>query len=276
MKQPAAAQIVRDVQYGEADGAPLFLDVVQPLARGAGLRPAIVEIHGGGWSGGEKNPQHVLSLASAGFFCVSIDYRLSPQHLFPAHLHDCKAAVRWLRVHAPELGVDAERVGVWGGSAGGHLAALLGTSYDVTELEGNSGWSGVSTRVQAVVSVCGASDFSQISPEHLAANPVSLFGGPVHDHPELVQLANPIAHLQADAPPFLLFHGDADELSPYQQSVLLRDALEQAGVNVTLHTAHGGKHGFTREWDERIDNLRLEFFKKHLGNPEQELATTMH
>ena len=273
MKQLATVQVIRDIRYGEADGVALFLDVVQPLTRNSQPRPAILEIHGGGWSSGEKNPQHVLSLAQAGFFCVSIDYRLSPRHLFPAHLHDCKAAVRWLRVHAADLGIDGERIGVWGGSAGGHLAALLGTSYEVSELEGNSGWSGVSARVQAVVSVCGASDFSQVSLEHLAANPVPLFGGPVHEHPELVQLANPIAHLRPDAPPFLLFHGDADELSPYKQSVLLREALEQAGVPVTLHTAHGGKHGFTPEWDERIDKLRTAFFKKHLGDPEQEPAT---
>ncbi len=267
MQRPAV-QIIQDVKYGEVDGLPLFLDVVQPLARNASPRPAVLEIHGGGWSAGEKEPQHVLRLALAGFFCVSINYRLSPQHFFPAHIHDCKAAVRWLRVHASDLGVNPDRVGVWGGSAGGHLAALLGTSYDVPELEGNSGWPGVSARVQAVVSVCGASDFSQISNEHFAANPISLFGGPPHQHPELVQLANPIAHLRPDAPPFLLFHGDADELSPYGQSVLLRDALKRVGVPAILHTAHGGKHGFTPVWEERIDDLRLAFFKKYLGDPQ--------
>lgn len=138
------------------------------------------------------------------------------------------------------------------------------------ELEGSSGHPGVSARVYAVVSVCGASDFSQISREHLVANPVPLFGGPVHERPELVQLANPIAHLRPDAPPFLLFHGDADELSPYEQSVLLRDALEHMGVPVELHTAHGGKHGFTDEWNARIDGFRLAFFKKILGDPERE------
>lgn len=270
MSYPAEVQVVRDVKYGEVNGAPLLLDIVQPLARGAHLLPAILEIHGGGWTTGEKDPNSVLSLARAGFFCISINYRLSPQHLFPAHIHDCKAAVRWLRFHASDLGVEPERIGVWGGSAGGHLATLLGTSYDVPELEGNSGWSGVSARVQAVVSVCGASDFSQISREHLDANPVHLFGGPVHERPELVQLANPIAHLRPDAPPFLLFHGDADELSPYEQSVLLRDALEHTGVPVVLHTAHGGKHGFTQEWNERIDKLRTAFFKNNLGDPKQE------
>lgn len=269
MKQPTEVQIIRDVEYGEADGAALLLDIVQPLVRGAYPLPAILEIHGGGWSAGEKDPSSVLSLALAGFFCVSINYRLSPQHLFPTHIHDCKAAVRWLRVHASELGVNPDYIGVWGGSAGGHLAALLGTSYEVPELEGNSGWPGVSARVQAVVSVCGASDFSEISKEHFTANPVSLFGGPPHEHPELVQLANPIAHLRPDAPPFLLFHGDADELSPYQQSMLLRDALERAGVPVALHTAYGGKHTFTHEWDEHIDKLRIAFFKEHLGDPEQ-------
>lgn len=269
MKHPAV-QIIRDIEYGEADGVPLLLDIVQPLARSAYPRPAVLEIHGGGWSRGEKNPHHVLALALAGFFCISINYRLAPQHLFPAQLHDCKAALRWLRFHAAELGLDPDHIGVWGGSAGGHLAALLGTSYDVSELEGDSGWPGVSTRVQAVVSVCGASDLSQISEQHHAANPepALLFGGPVRERHELVQLANPVAHLRPDAPPFLLFHGDVDELAPYGQAVLLRDALEQAGVPVTLHTAHGGKHAFTRIWEARIEELRLAFFKEHLGEPQ--------
>ena len=261
-------QIVRGAEYAQADGVPLLLHIVQPLQRGARPLPAVLELHGGGWSKGEKDPDSVVTLARAGFFCVTINYRLSPQHLFPAHLHDCKAAVRWLRVHAPELGVNPDRIGVWGGSADGHLAALLGTSYDVPELEGRGGPAGVSSRVQAVVSICGASDFSRISRAHLEANPVPLFGGPVHEHPELVQLANPIAHLRPDAPPFLLFHGDADELSPYEQSVLLQEAPESAGVPVTLHTAHGGKHGFMPAWEERIDALRLAFFKEHLGDPQ--------
>ncbi len=265
MQRPAV-QIIQDVKYGEADGLPLLLDVVQPLARNTLPSPAIIEIHGGGWSIGEKDVQHVLHLARAGFFCVTINYRLSPEHLFPAHVHDCKAAVRWLRFHASKLGVDPDHIGVWGGSAWGHLAALLGTSYDVPELEGNSGWPGVSTRVQAVVSVCGTFDFLQISEEHFVANPVPLFGGSPHEHPELVQLANPITHLRPDALPFLLFHGDADELSPYEQSVLFQNVLEQAGIQVTLHTAHGGKHGFTPEWNERIKDLQVDFFREHLGN----------
>lgn len=112
MQQNGAVQIIRNVQYGEADGATLLLDIVQPLVRGAHPLPAILEIHGGGWRAGEKDPDSVRSLARAGFFCVSINYRLSPQHLFPAHIHDCKAAVRWLRAHASDLGVDPNRIGV--------------------------------------------------------------------------------------------------------------------------------------------------------------------
>ena len=163
---------------------------------------------------GEKDIQHVLHLAHAGFFCITINYRLSPGHLFPAHIHDCKAAVRWLRFHASELDVDPDRIGVWGGSAGGHLAALLGTSYGVSELEGDSGWPGVDARVQAVVSVRGASDLSQVSEEHFAANPVLLFGGPGHEHLHLaVQLANKITHLRPDTVTFLLFHSVEDEVS---------------------------------------------------------------
>ncbi len=260
-------EYIRDVVYGRADETELLLDIVQPLTVN-GPRPAIVQLHGGGWIKGEKEPASNHTLAQHGFFTVSINYRLSPAHIFPAHIHDCKAAVRWLRANAERYKIDPNRIGVWGGSAGGHLAALLGTSYGVKELEGTSGSPGFSSRVQAVVSVCGASDLSQPPDGYWQNDPASepslLFGGLVRDKAELVRLANPITHIRPDTPPILLIHGDEDEVAPFLHSQLLDVALREAGADVTLVRAKGKAHGFSEPWQQRIDTLRLEFFKKHL------------
>jgi acetyl esterase/lipase len=258
-------EYIRDIPYGQADGPPLLLDIVRPVGAGPGLLPAIVQIHGGGWHMGEKEPDANRILAAHGFFTVSINYRLSPQYTFPAHLEDCKAAVRWLRAEAQQYSIDASRIGVWGGSAGGHLAALLGTSGDVPDLEGTSGSPGYSTRVQAVVSICGASDLSRAWPEWPDRHPVGLFGGPLKDHAELVQRANPIRYITPDVPPFLLIHGTDDEISPFSQSELLDEALRAAGGDVTFVRAEGERHSFSQEWQDRIEQLRLGFFKRHLS-----------
>ncbi len=129
--------LMPDVPYGMAGGAPLLLDILRPESPPPAPMPAVVEIHGGGWAEGEKDALRNRFFAERGYFTVSINYRLSSEAIFPAQAHDAKAAVRWLRAHASEYGVDPDRVGVWGHSAGGHLAALLGTSADVVELEGD-------------------------------------------------------------------------------------------------------------------------------------------
>ncbi len=265
---PVPVEYVRDVPYGEAGGQTLLLDIARPVEPRAEPAPAIVQIHGGGWVKGGREPDANRGLAEQGFFTVSIDYRLAPRHTFPAQLYDCKAAVRWLRSHASEYDIDPDRIGVWGGSAGGHLAALLGTTGDIPELEGNSGSLGYSSRVQAVVTICGASDLSQADGYWLddpGSEPSQLFGGLVGEHRELVGLANPISHIGAGTPPFLIIHGDRDEISPFRQSELLREALRAAGVEVEFVRAEGEAHSFSLRWQARIEQLRLAFFWKHLG-----------
>lgn len=259
---------IRDVPYSEANHQPLLLDIAQPATRPAAPRPAIVHIHGGGWIKGEREAEANNDLAAHGFFTVSIDYRLAPRHIFPAPLEDCKAAVRWLRAHAVTYHVDPDRIGVWGGSAGGHLAALLGATGDRPELEGTGGWLEYSSRVQAVVSICGASDLAQEDGSWLnnpASEPAQLFGGTVRTRPELVQRANPIRYIGPDTPPSLLIHGDQDEIAPFRQSQMLFEALTTAGVEAELVSARGERHSFSAAWQERIKELRRAFFLKHLG-----------
>jgi acetyl esterase/lipase len=264
---PVAVEYVRDVPYGEAGGRTLLLDIARPVEPVAEPFPAVVQIHGGGWIKGGREPEANRVLVGHGFFTVSIDYRLAPRHTFPAQLHDCKAAVRWLRARAAEYRIDPDRIGVWGGSAGGHLAALLGTTGGEPELEGDSGSPGYSSRVRAVVTICGASDLSQADGYWLHdpdSGPSRLFGGLVGERPELVALASPISHIGPDTPPFLIVHGDRDEVSPVRQSEMLCEALRGAGMGIEFVRAEGERHSFSPGWQSRIEWLRLGFFLDHL------------
>jgi acetyl esterase/lipase len=203
-----------------------------------------------------------------GYAVASINYRLSQHALFPAQIQDCKAAIRWLRANAGTYGYDPNRIGVWGASAGGHLVALLGTAGDVNEFDVGPN-RGVSSRVQAVCDFFGPTDFTKMSSfwstmNHDAADApeVRLIGGPVQENKDKVRRANPIAYITKDDPPFLIVHGDKDPLVPHNQSELLRDALQKAGVAVSLYTVTGGSHGGFR--DPQVDVLVTEFFRKYL------------
>jgi acetyl esterase/lipase len=260
-------RIERDVRYARAGDKDLLLDLYLPLGSRA-LLPVIVWIHGGAWRSGDKARPPAVRLMHRGYAVASINYRLSQDAIFPAQIHDVKAAVRWLRAHASKYNLDAGRIGVWGASAGGHLAALLGTSGGVTELEGELGHAEQSSRVQAVVDFFGPTDFLAMNGfpgkmDHNAADsPESqLVGGPIREKREEVARANPITYVTADDPPFLILHGDQDMLVPLNQSELLAEALKKAGVAVTFEAIRGGGHGFAgREIDAAVDG----FFDRHL------------
>ena len=157
--EPEGVRILRDLTYATVDGAALQLDLYLPDDYAKPL-PLVVWIHGGGWVSGQRSPCPIARLATRGYAVASISYRLAQGvAVFPAQLHDCKAAVRWLRTNAWRFGCDGERIGVWGASAGGHLAALLGTVQGDPALEGSEGVTGVSSRVQCVVALFPATDF---------------------------------------------------------------------------------------------------------------------
>ncbi len=232
--------------------------------------PLIVWVHGGGWLEGNKEKPPGFGFVRHGFALASINYRLSQDAIFPAQLIDCKAAIRWLRAHAAENGIDPGHIGVWGASAGGHLVALLGTTGGMKEFD-QGGNLETSSRVQAVCDWFGPTDFMQMTNypsdlKHAAADsPESrLIGGPLAQNAEKAERANPIHYITADDPPFLIMHGDKDPLVPWQQSQLLADALQKAGVHVTFHIVPGGGHGgaeFRKR--EEVDRL-FEFFVRTL------------
>ena len=198
---------------------------------------------------------------------------LSQHAIFPAQIQDCKAAVRYLRTNAQKYNLDPNRFAAWGGSAGGHLAAMLGTTGDVNEFDVGENL-GVSSRVQAVVDYFGPTDLIDVhrlpdgtvrsSPE----SPVSkLIGGPVQDNLEKAKKANPIIYITKNDPPFLIIHGDKDKTVPLHQSELLEAALKKAGVPVTFYTVKDGGHSdpnFFR--DPNVYKLTREFFEKNLKN----------
>jgi acetyl esterase/lipase len=249
------APFEKDIVYVRYGAIEPKLDVYLPETR-SGKLPVVMWIHGGGWRQGSKDKTPAARLTRRGYAVVSVQYRLSGVAKFPAQIHDCKAAVRWVRANAGRYGFDADRIAAWGASAGGHLVALLGTSGDAKELEGE-GHPGFSSRVQAVVDFFGPTDFLRMNSgfrdgvegkiDHDAADsPESLLvGGPIGQHRDKVAAANPITYVSRSAPPFLIMHGDRDPLVPLEQSELLRDALQKAGVPVTMQVVKGAGHGFS-------------------------------
>jgi len=264
---PEGVKVERDIEYVTGGGKSRALDVYF-AEKAEGKLPLVVWIHGGAWVGGDKGGCPAARLVPRGYVAASINYRLSGEAVFPAQIHDCKAAIRWLRANAEKYGIDPDRIGVWGSSAGGHLVALLGTSGDIKELEGDKGPRNVSSRVQAVCDFFGPTDFSKIGdfPSNLKHNapdsPESkLIGAPILENQEKGQRANPIRYIAKDCPPFLIMHGDKDMTVPMNQSELLNEALKKAGLDVTYHVVPGGGHGFG---GAEIDKKVNEFFDRVL------------
>ncbi len=258
---PAGVKAIRDVEYAKVEGSSLKLDLYLPQAAPAGKLPVVVWIHGGGWSAGSRSPCPAAVFVPDGFAAVSISYRFTSVAPFPAQIYDCKGAIRWVRAHAQEYSLDPNRIGVWGGSAGGHLAALLGTSGGEKDLEGTVGGNPeFSSKVEAVCDWFGPSDIVKLahadeppaagetdpnSPANAAVGLLDkLVGGPVREHLDVARRASPTTYISKDDPPFLIMHGDRDALVPIAQSELLHKALKDAGVDSTMHVVAGAGHGF--------------------------------
>ncbi|HUU26791.1 MAG TPA: alpha/beta hydrolase [archaeon] len=268
----------RDIVFGNADGYELKLDIAYATDSDSAA-PAIVHIHGGAWRTGRKSADRALGFARAGFVGVSINYRLSGVAQFPAGVYDCKRAIRWVRANAARYGIDPERIGIVGESAGGHLVALLGTSGGCRYLEGYGGDLEYSSSVQSVVDHYGPVDFLRMEDKpgrmrHLTEDsPESLWlGQKVTEVPELVRMANPITYIDAGDPPMLLIHGENDGIVIIEQSEYLYEALRKAGVECEFIRVANADHGYppnpkdavVSPSREEIRKKEIEWFKRTL------------
>ncbi len=248
-KAPPGVELLTDVEIGTGGGRSLHVDIARSKQPPQSPQPAVLWIHGGGWSGGTHHQNQAMWLATNGYFTASAEYRLSGEAKWPAQIEDCKLAVRWLRANASKYHVNPDRIGVWGSSAGGHLVAFLGVSGDRPEFEGKGGYPGVSSRVQAVADFCGPADMAGGSlgiqgatGEKDAPAPLGLAGAPFREKPEVWKEMSPLTHVSSKAAPFLIVHGDHDKTVPILHSQHLEAALKQAGVPVEFLVVKGGGH----------------------------------
>jgi acetyl esterase/lipase len=225
------------VTYAEIGGQPLNMDVygAQPDA----AKPGLIWVHGGGWAQGSRRDMGNTAnyFAGRGYTCFSVDYRLvtADQNKYPTQLDDVQRAVRWIRAHADEYGVDPDRLGAVGQSAGGHLVTLLGTRD--TRVNDDPDLADYSSRVQCVVDICGPMDLIAIGQSDSApSRPIieNLIGAPVQSVPRKYRDASPIAYVDKNSAPFLIIHGGKDPLVPVSQSKILHAALRKHGVESKL------------------------------------------
>jgi len=235
---------MRDIPYVAGGHERQKLDLYLPVASGSAC-PLVIWVHGGGWNSGSKNGSPAIRLVERGYAVASIDYRLSQDAIYPAQIEDCKSAVRFLRAHAVEYGIQPKRIGVWGGSAGGHLVSLLGATGDIRDFDAGANLD-QSSQVQCVVDWFGPTDFLHYGdpPSQASYDPNSagakLLGG---KDPEKARRASPLYFVNKDAAPFLIMQGDKDNLVPLQQSQVLDAALKKNGVECNLMIFPGAGHG---------------------------------
>lgn len=271
--QPAAnpapnplSSVQQDVAFGTVGGHPLLLDIYQSAEQSSALRPAVVLIHGGGWTSFDKSTMHTMGmfLARCGFVAFAVDYRLmhGNENIWPAQLDDVQRAVRWVRANAVKYGVDPDHIGAFGHSAGAQLAALLG--MEDTRDNSDAALAKYSSRVQAVVEVSGPSDFTTHRDADDDAFLTTFFGGDYAQHSKIWQDASPVFHVSKTVSPFLIMHGTQDADVPIAQSQELADKLKQAGAAVKF-VAVEDVHTFrTPEARRRLALETQAFFTQYL------------
>lgn len=277
---PTGVTVETNITYTETEQGSLSLDLFIPKTKQAKPTPLVIFIHGGAWKGG--NRRHIGAfgrewLPLEGYTVATISYRLSGVAPFPAQLADIRAAIRWAHANAEAYNIDPDRIALMGVSAGGHLAALVATSleqpgsvFGIAESEQELAL----PPLRAVVDLFGPTDLWEGEDQRLAMvgswcgddHPVSdLLGGPMDNKRELVELANPINFITAQSPPFYIIHGDMDPIVPYQQSLMLYEALTTAGVDATLYRVKKGGHGWGDGFKApELKKGMLEFLARYL------------
>ncbi len=291
---PAGVRMERDIAYIEGGDEAQRLDLYLPEATPEKPLPLIVHIHGGGWQGGNKFPCPLVGMVPRGYAVASVEYRFSQKAKFPAQIQDCQAAIRWLRANAAQYHFDPGKVGVTGGSAGGHLSALVGTAGGTSTFPPIGGNEDQSNDVQAVCDIFGPTDFTTVmrqAAEDKNVKNVFQFNSPKDPYSALLgvpletteksRAVSPMTYLSEDDPPTLILHGTHDALVPYAQSVQFAEGLKAKGVPVWLQTLPGAGHGGPAFGKAPVIELMQNFFDKFLKGspveitlvPEAELAT---
>lgn len=255
------------IEYTNPDDQHLQLNLAMPKT-GDGPFPAILCIHGGGFRAGKRESydNQCIRLAECGYVAMTVSYRLAPKYPFPAAIHDVKAAVRWIRANAAKYRIDPERIGVTGGSAGGHLAQFLAVTADVKEFEGDGGNANQSSRVACVVNVYGPSDFTKSYGKSVdAAQVLPLFlGGNLETARRKHIQASPLYWITPNAAPTLCIHGTEDKYVAHEQAVWLIEKLKAAGIEAELLTLEGAGHGFKDKDAQTAEKALIAFFDRHL------------
>ena len=241
-KVPEGVKVLRDLEYAQVKGVSLKLDLYRPSAMPSAPMPLVIWVHGGGWRNGSKVNCPAAWLATKGYAVASLDFRLLPEHPWPAQIEDPIAALRWLHKESGKYGYDASRSAAMGGSSGGHVVALWGTLTLPAE-----------DKVKAVVDLYGPTDLLTMPPNVLSgkrtradlakANGALLLGGIVMDQPDKAKAVSALHQVSKDDVPFLILHGTADPGVPVDQSERLHAALQAAGVESTLELIVGAGHG---------------------------------
>lgn len=263
---PDTVTFEKAIEYSNADDQHLAVDLAQPKV-GAGPFPAVVCIHGGGFRAGTREgyDKTCIMLAEHGYVAITVTYRLAPKYQFPAAVLDCKTAVRWLRANASKYHVDPARIGVMGGSAGGHLAQFLGVTAGVPQFEGQ-GYLDQSSSVACVVNFYGPSDFTKSYGHSVdAAEVLPLwFGGDLSTKLKEHIVGSPLYWVTPNAAPTLCIHGTVDKYVAYDQATWIVEKLKASMVEVELMTMEGAGHGFKGDDAKKADEAMIAYFDKHL------------
>ena len=263
----SAGKVIKDIEFAKVGGQSLKLDLYLPAKqKNAAL---VIWIHGGGWRNGTKEKCFITWLPEHGYAMASISYRFSSTAKFPAQLHDCKGAVRWLRANAKKYGYDPDKFYVAGASAGGHLTALMATTSGHEKLEGTTGGNlKQSSAVQGAIDYYGATDFilrSKTQPSRAnekGSVVYDLLGGGAHEKIEAAKLASACYHISKDDVPLLIFHGTMDKTVLIDQSQAIDRKYRKAGLSVEFHTIEGAGHGGNVFYSGENAKLLLKFLKE--------------
>ena len=264
MKRPGVERL-EDIAYGDA-GVRNLLDIYRPREQRDGGFPVLLQVHGGGWFAGHKQQQAqplLHHLAQRGWLCVSINYRLSPDHRFPAHIVDVKKAIHWIRQHIAEYGGNAGFLAITGGSAGGHLAALAALSANDPAYQ--PGFEAADTHVDAAIPLYGVYDFIDCDGKNLNRSMRDFVGekvmpGSMEEFGELWQRASPVARVHGQAPPFFVIHGDVDVMTAWELARDFSDKLEAVSQQPVVHAELPGcQHAF-----DGMHSVRCGYLMNHI------------